>query len=115
MYHISLKTVGLTKNFNLYCNAKNNINCISYDDGKYIYSMYYIKTKDTELKYNPNNHTYYFLMQLNRSMLGIKNHTLLDSLALLFNSLDSGCYFNIYTFDDNFSLMYDKDRIYTEK
>jgi hypothetical protein len=102
MCHLLLDTVGLTKDFNLFCTTKNEIDCISYIDEKDIYSLYYIKMPDTETKYVPSNYTYYFLLDCSGSMEGTKISQARYALKLFFNSLDEGCRFNIYMFGSNF-------------
>jgi Uncharacterized protein containing a von Willebrand factor type A (vWA) domain len=114
-YYLSLDTIGLTHDFNLCCITENIINCINYTDGKDIYGFYYIKMRDIESKYVPENCTYYFLIDCSGSMSGMKISQAIDSLKLFFNSLDEGCLFNIYMFGTEFKKMYTEDKIYTEK
>jgi uncharacterized protein YegL len=108
---ISMRTTGLTHDFNLFCKTDKMMDCICYDDSEYIYSEYYIKLPAKESKSDNVN---IFVLDISGSMEGTKLEQAKQALKLFMRSLDKSTMYNIITFSDDFKLMYDTYQEYNE-
>lgn len=113
---LTLKTVGLTQDFNLFCKTKTDIDVMCNDDGKNIYSCYYIKLDEQETKCDPSTFTNIFVLDCSGSMFYDRTKIIqaLEALRLFFMSLTIGSYYNIIIFGTSYELLYNENKIYNE-